>query len=295
MNIKGMSTLIVTLIVGVLMVTTILIPIIQSSETTVVSTANNENGTYTMFKSPELGDYTIVIGNSSVTVNGEVVADNSTRSFVISDAFVFRSNDAQCYGADSINTHRVQTTSMTITISDGTFSYIDNDVEYSGELSFLILPDPDGNLGFFQNTSVYVTKDTPVYYVTTGGYNADPIGTTPNYVLKVVNGEIVDSLCKMVYAGFGIEGTSVYEGEYSLTGIYSDGLDKVNEKYSAGSFVWTPTSGENTAVAPYIIAPIEYQYISENDGVVRTLLEILPIFAIIGLVVGMVVMFRWRD
>lgn len=294
MNIKGMSTLIVTLIVGVLMVTTILIPIIQSSETTVVSTANNENGTYTMFKSPELGDYTIVIGNSSVTVNGEVVADDSTRSFVISDAFVFRANETQCYGADSYNEKRIQTDALTLTISNGQFSYTSNSVEYTGELDFLILPDPNGDLGFFHDTSVYVTKDTPVYYVTTG-YYSNSLGVTPNYVLEVVNGEIVDSLCKMVYSGFGSEGTSVYEGEYSLTGIYSDGLDKVNAKYSNGSFVWTPTSGETTANSPYIVAPIEYQYISENDGVVRTLLEILPIFAIIGLIVGMVVMFRWRD
>lgn len=294
MNIKDISTILVSLIIGILMVVTVMVPIIESSETMVVSTENNVNGTYAMIQQKELDDLVIEIGNSSVVVNGEVVVDDPTKSFVASDGFVFRSNDNECYGADSVNIRRIQTTSITITISDGVFSYLDNSVEYSGEISFLILPDPNGDLGFFQNTTIYATKNTPVYYVSTGGYHVDPIGTSPNYLFEVVNGEITRSLSKMVYTGFGSDGTNTYEGDYTLESIYSEGLDETNGKYNAGTLLWSPPSGEIGLNAWYIIAPIEYQYISENDGVVRTMLEILPIFAVIGLILGSFVMFRWR-
>ena len=294
MNVKDMSVILISLIVGILMVVTVMVPIIESSETTVVSTDNNVNGTYAMVHQKELNDLVIEIGSSSVIVNGEVVADNPYRSFVASDGFIFRSNGNECYGADSVNVRRVQLPSITITISDGVFTYSDLGVEYSGEITFLILPDPDGNLGFFQNTSIYTTINTPVYYVSTGGYSSDPVGTTPSHFFEVVNGEVTRSLCTMVYRGFGTDGTAAYEGDYTLEGIYSEGLDETNGKYGQGYLSWTPPSGETETIVPYIIAPIEYQYISENDGVVRTLLEILPIFAVIGLILGSFVMFRWR-
>lgn len=294
MNVKDMSTILVSLIIGILMVVTVMVPIIESSETMVVSTENNVNGTYAMVHQKELDDLVIEIGNSSVVVNGEVVADNPYRSFVASDGFIFRSNGNECYGADSINIRRIQTTSITITISDGAFTYSDNGVEYSGDISFLILPDPDGNLGFFQNVSIYATTNTPVYYVSTGGYHADPVGASPCHFFEVVNGEVTRSLSTMVYSGFGSDGATAYEGDYTLEGIYSEGLDETNGKYGSGSLLWTPPSGETEVNAPYIIAPIEYQYISENDGVVRTMLEVLPIFAVIGLILGSFVMFRWR-
>lgn len=284
----------IAITICVVLVGSVLVPVIKESESEIVSYANNTNGLYAMVESSDLDDYVIEIGNSSITVNGELVADNATRSFVVSDSFIFRSNGEQCYGADSVNVRRVQTSAMTLTISDGTFSYLDGGNEYSGELSFLILPDPKGNLGFFQNTSVYATTNAPVYYVSTGGYHADPSGTSPNFLLEYVNGEMTRSLSKMVYSGFGSSEVTTYEGEFSLSNVYSEGTDKFNGVYSAGTFTWAPPSGESEIAVSYIIAPIEYKYLSESDRSAMSLLYAIPAMIIVALI-SLVVRAYFRD
>lgn len=296
MNVKDVGTLIVSIVLGIIVVSTILVPIIESSEKIIVHRENNPDALYTMVNSSDSNEYVIEFSNSNLTINGVVVADESRDGYVVSDSFVFRTNVNEGYGMDCLNEVRVQTDNFILTINGNEYSYTFNGTDYTGTYSFLLIPDLNGNLGYY-TTDVYVNKGESVYYAYTGGYTPDPVGDFPNFFIECVDGVQTRSLQQSYFSGFGGDRWEIreYEPSIELTDISDNGLDSTNLLYNWDASYTLDLDGTSMSRKTFsIIAPVEYDYISTDDGVLRTLLEMIPIFATLGLIVGGFAWFRFR-
>lgn len=299
MKINELMMMIVSAIIGIVVVVAVMVPIIDSSSESVKSIGNNTTAYY--------------VSDTKITEDLVFTCDPTTDSFFVNgveidwktvDAgsfyrqiFVFTNVVSISFGSQhdgftftSLDYPNVGTggavRSLTIN-DDGTWSAIsiNGNTTYEGitPVEWAIYPSTTGTLGCYAldfnvtegkdalvlNGTRNITVDGTAGFLYSRTTITDGVATT-DYAKTIVGGEITDISLDVVAPGEMEDGYYHYDGGYTI---------------SSDSFAPLATGG-------VIFAPIEYEYVSESDGVVRTLLNVLPIFTVVGLIIGVLSMIR---
>lgn len=285
MNVKEIPQIIVVAIVGILVTTAVLVPILSTAVDSTREYHNNNHDVYAM----TTGEVEISFSDSTYYVDGERVSTYSWGRLFISDVFaVYRSADA------SYIYYWNGTSIVEATVSSFEMEVVDNIV----------------SLSYTTNDNTTTTVSIQInwgYYCANEGsyrmYNVDPSNSPEVFVNSLSDVIAIGKLGTTAMYSLH-NGTVEVNGEVG-GGIYADlvPVSGVMDVYSIDTTNNVSTSDiyfvvDDTTTLPLacIIVPYEiYGYKTAELGVVATILSIIPILVIMGLLVGIVVNLRSRS
>lgn len=290
MNVKDLSTYLVGIVVAILVVTTMLVPIIGSllpNAGTLISVSNQNFDSY--YKEVDDGDV-LVLTDTSASFNGEAISTFTYRGGFYSDlAYLYLNGSVQndMIGFIVDNTgigNKFNLTSgrtWTITYTENSISVVGtapdlDPLEWSKDgFEWILSISDDSNADYFtiedlRYSTAYVSDpDSQIIY--SGYYDTGDNDTFLSYR----DGKIVQN----------VDGTYDVSIEFDTT-LKDDTTDIYDVKVEI-------TVGDESFV-PFIVLVPEIIYGHADTGVLRTLLTIIPIFAVIGIIVGSVYLFGRR-
>lgn len=301
MDPKKLATIIVAVIVGVILTSAILVPIV-SDHTSAQKTVTNE-GSY--FTTPDDGEHTVVINAETITYDGEpcIYPDlslyGSATLMVGEDWFV------------RLNTATGNTVAVTIAGPPQNYANMGNSAD--GDITIVINGTGISATSATQTTPIvrtgltYTIADKGDYVLAHDPYvlaNTEFVGairnTTAYDVFEIVSGPIgtvadYDTVaCRLWSFGETVTGTMT-GATYTTTLNTVDGdlkkLDVINQTIDM-SFPEAGAVSRNITI-DYVIVPVSITY--DNPAYVgnnlSSMLNIIPIIVIMGLVVGLAAAF----
>lgn len=292
MNVKieeSMIPKIIGIVVAVIVACAVLIPIVDA--TTIKETKTQEEGNFTHYGTNTFGhEYEFDLTNRTVSYDGTDLGLDVANFFSDQFKIIWYGGSATLF--DSNNS--INYTLKTLTIeNDGSYSYIlSNDTALASETKLKWFVGPADNTGNYvgvrstSGQSIYFNKDSEVYYSTNNALTNEEQQSISNtsFILNV-NGTANDlnvdgylrSGSEWVLAlghselGYTDLGNGLYE--------YSTPTDTV---YEIGGY-------SSTTNNTYIYLPYEYEV--EVESVTNTLINIIPIFVVLGILIGIFGMF----
>ena len=293
MNTNDLIKLVVGVIVGALMLSAILTPMIHASTDETITIKNE--GAY--FTTPDEGDHTLVFGFEQVTVDGVTVpypigfgtgsARNATA--IIGTDWMFRldSNMLRLLIAGPSQDFKVlgnvRDSEITLTISGDSLTYTLNDVENTldGVRYYLA---PAGDMVLCYNP--YIKEDTQII----GGIrnNSNTAGAD---VFEIVEGSVQDGFtattCR-TYISTSTPTTGTFTSEFDVdTTTVTTNLLKLTSINQTATF-WNDATADITI--SYLLAPAEIEYNNPDyvgDNIAQ-ILGVIPILVTVGLILGVV-------
>lgn len=289
MKIPQLAGVIVTSMVIILVVVSVLIPIIQESDTTTYVESENTGQDYLMSK----GDATY-----SVTVTVTSVGDSSATYSIGSESKTITGEDTVVWIWDNgiatlratgaiVATKNVAANAMSLTTANdyfefngaGTFTVKknvgeDNESSRTSPYTWAMHPDASGEWGAF--TMDFNASKASSFYV---------VSTNTNFLSSSVGYGTVGNMTLLV--GHSTE-AATFDVTYTDKGVYNT---------VSGCTVSQTVNSSSVTVAPFVfIAPMDYTSGTSDGGIVNTLLGIVPVLIIVGIVMAVVgVYFKGRD
>lgn len=267
-------TLVLTLVVGIILTASILVPVINDASTKDVSSANrytyrmSELGDSSMTLSYDETDKALINGEHPVVANAEGTVQTILCVITNNAAIVSYGIQWYYYFVDTdgnyryFNTNHALLTSTTATFENGVATITYDGTGYTFDYDWVYFPDPDGVYVYTKPTyGAYVNADDQVISFSVGASNNGvSIGT-------------VDGLTCQYHATDGTKDTDTFEPAITVADAEM-GLSTIKEIVSA-----TPED---------IIIPYEYQYKAEASGGVYSLYQAIPVLIIISLLLAAV-------
>lgn len=276
----NIAKLVMSAIIGVILIVGVTVPLIESVTTGDEITYSNEldvQNRLSFINEEHNITYNSVDG---LKVDGEIVPDNKTLSSVVylSDSFTIYQNSSTnenvmtMYGIKTGHVSR-ETGTMDLTITPTEISGTIDGVDVSGSQTSVLLFDADGDyISMNMNRGGAVVESSDQFYF--GGRIS---GT---YYAKIGNAlyksGIEDESLTFVPTVESIEGTDL-------------------EKITAYVIV-DPTDNVSAGVSN-VVVPFSVTFVGEPvvTGSTSTIVSLLPVFMVIGLIVGIAVTIKLRD
>lgn len=267
-------TLVITLVVGIILAGSLLVPAINDASKEDASSANrytyrmSELGSNTMTLSYDETEKALINGEHPVVANAEgtiqtnlcVISNNAAIvSFGIQWYYYFVDTDGVYH---YFNTNHTLLTTTTATFENGTATITYDGTEYTFGYDWVYFPDANGSFVYTKPIyGAYLNADDQIISFSVGASNNGvSIGT-------------VDGLTCQYHATDGTKDTDTYTP--SITVVDAEmGLSTIKEIVSA-----TPAD---------LIIPYEYQYQVEASGGVYALYQAIPILVIVSLLLAAV-------
>lgn len=300
---------VISFAVIIIVIASVLVPVINESQTSVSHIERNTGYNYTMreLQPGETWTYTNVDGTTA-TVNGEPVdlsgfTSNDQAFYVISDQFVFRViatsvggwfmpiNGTGEGGVVKGQSLSIADGSATVTTSKGTYSY---------NLAWcLVYAGDDGDLAYYNYPnsaqSRYVDKNSEIYII------APEASIDSTRMLRAV--AVKTPLGAADYNAYLRTATTSESG--GTVNTWTDAAGKVSVVTNASDFdgvSYKVTQAELTydgasaqRVVTWMIMPVEYHRADASDTAVHSIMSVIPIMCIIAVVVGAVQLIRTRE
>lgn len=293
MALKNLAGIVVGLVIMVVFLSAVLIPIVNDSEQSVRTTANNTGEIYSMGtgSTPD-----ITLSNAGVVddvpsptyYNGEVLEAHNGAIITASNFDLRTQSDGQLFINDLVNNKQIQINVTTngkldLTVVGTTLNYKANSSsDYTtvelGDYYFYL--DSKGKYGGY--STVNVTPGQPIYALFYPIYVGPSLGYwTPIGMVELTDGVVTDTILapKLIVSNVW---TDVTNPTYSITATLTDA-----DYYEYGRTTLSYDEYAATPTAEYI-APIEYQYISYADDSMIQLLSVIPLMVAVGIVVGVI-------
>lgn len=285
MNVKTIVVLITSAIVSLLLLTTVVVPIIESGSQTLGEEEQNVGYNFSSYKDNETFTLEHVTGSTNL-INGvsrDLREEFSGTVWIISEEVCIRIGSDVRTSFICTGYSNTLVAGDTITFSNGTV-VIDTE-NFDGEYSYsrLYVPDLNGTYGGFYNVPVKVDKSQDVFIFKTG-MSGDAHWTG---VYNIYYGFRLTSPIVFVVAG---QPNTAYGGTFELDVTPTDiGVSyTLSPSNVIGHYVMEDGTEINNTTDRFFIAPITYHVAEDNDGVVYTLLSILPVFVVIGIAIGVI-------
>lgn len=286
---KRMIGLTVGIVVGLVVFSAILMPVIHNG--LVKETLTQEDGTYTYYATDEIGVGTYTIDAGTLKLNDESIGTSAAN--IISDKFrvIFYNGGLSLHDETSAS-NEIPIKSMTIN-TDGSYSYVStSDVETtaSDKISWFMGVAPTGNYVMgYELYTLEINSDSVIYATTvntisdgTDSYNPgtyiinakgtkDNLGVSAGYTWQ--SGAWTDSDVTVTLPTL----TESSEGVYTLDG---------NTRATIN------LEGNDNTVDLLIFVPYSYKVIADDS--VNDLLEVIPLLVIVGIILGIVGMIAIR-
>lgn len=282
MNTKEMATLFASLIVGLIVLVTALVPIIDVSTDDYRELYNNSSAN---LSSVLMDDMDIQIEDDKVTVNGDDIALSSPTGLrIVTDSFHVIETGSNLEFAYKGNNNLTLVSTITIAVNDSVASVTYTDTSSnSGNLSFPIewgfVIDPNGDYGLLRyydlNRTIYIKDINELY-------GSNRLVTTNSW-FSFHGADVTIGDSTKVVADYALQDINGYEGAY-----------RINIGQTGTGYTFTiDNNGEPYVIHPWIyVAPNEVVAYKTGTSIVIPMLFVLPIFVAIGLIVGTVRAFR---
>lgn len=278
MKINGLMGAILTTVVVLVMVTAVILPIIETSEDSMVNYTKDDNTGFAAKYSRGTSSYgvtiepvsstadsaTFKINGSNVTLSGDTImvwlynnggvylSATASRCLVSSvgsgsTAFNFSGDE----GVSGVNS---------VTFADGSMTQVNVSGQRTAAYSWIIHPDTDGDLALF----------------TSGGFHVSNSGSYYAFFFDVLHGGLGYGNATSMTKAMGYSGTTV---TYTPTASASD-------TYYTVTSVAITYDGSSVSTTGYI-APVEYNSGVEEgtQNIVNDIVAIIPIVLIVSIIV----------
>ena len=291
MKINNLIQMTIASVVVILVTLTVAVPII--SELAIVTTDGTNTGATFYMEIAEDPDFTIKVENSKVYVGDFETTSLSASGAVMllyTDSFAVYSAGTRIFVMD--NNEWKETTSIAVAEGSITFTpqnSTSTEKTYTGDLYYASSATAGtyGVVKLSDSTSWRFNDEDHIFigFMTMTATNSElsPTRVSPASTIKGTASDndftIVDS---------NIAGTGTYSLADAVT--YDEELKTYVLTKGSASGTWTNTTGTYTAATAttQLVAPVAYQYESESDSVIVTLIEIIPLLLIIGVIMAIV-------
>lgn len=286
--------------IAVILIGSLLVPIVDSTQESFYSTAENTGYSYKATNKLGNYEYSIDTTNHELLVNGtaltHITETNPTYGIASQNLGLsyFGGTATSMYGSAYGNAALTKVTSVTIN-DDGTWSLTDTT---AGEISStdstklannVMLADNDGNYGVYlisgitDYPTISVNRGEAIYlFCNYGQATANSNTYALNYMAKLVDGEIT---VLYAYLGNGDGWTDVKDLlTVALNSSVIVTMDKINTTYENFRF-GIGITGYTLQVRNVASAPLEYHAAEEAPGSIA-LISVIPIMVILALFVG---------
>lgn len=277
MELNKIPTLVVGLVVAILIVTVVAIPIFDDASKSIYSEYNNPEGTYSI-STTNSGPVEITGDGTNIYVNGvKQIKSVKYGSYKIwgQDFCVYINTDSGSNVFDGTYNGGLHKPVTSMKYENGVITLISgvSGAEVKLNSSFFIYPDDNGDYAQYSNTTdVHINNDAIVYIGSNG----------PNYTLFKMTSSGNEQI------GGVINATTGSTAKLNASIVPSD--DGLSYQFaSTPSLTYTNSEGETSSgnwVSIY--CPIKYNAVSEMDGAIRTIIDVLPVILIVSMLVAIV-------
>ena len=290
-SISKITYSVVALVVIVLIVATTVIPVIADVQEQQYTGKNNTAISYSILDANDTGSYVYEVKNGKLFLNGEELKDVALpatgRLFGI---FVTDSSQGQLMNTGQINVTVIDATKTAgstelppiipdedkLIFNNGTISVYDGSAGTTanyGTYTKAMIPNGKGPYALASTSNVKYISNESEYFIriTAATINADYTFAT-GFVKATPKDGITGSIINYVADG----------EQHSLTNLTGtvSGLS-VNDAVSYSYTTLTTTINEITATQDYVFIPIKYNYISDDDSMIRALLGVIPLMLLV--------------
>lgn len=278
---------IITATVAVILICLVAVPLIDDSTKEVYSVAQNTTQKYYATSSGDLSeDLTITLeSTNNYTINGEnyQFLNNIVMITDTGDMWIIYGDNYNLYQKNSNYAQRsLGIGGSTTFYTDGTYKATTSaGVEYTGTFGNVIYPSIDGDLGYFLNKTAYANDASDVIFfsISNASYGA-------MFAIKYkATGEEVEKIVSPFASGA--------EVTLSDAAISYDTTDETIADNAINGLTYKV--GDTSYTLRAFIAPLEYKTITENDSVILTILNLIPVMLIVALVLGIGYSIARRD
>lgn len=290
MNVKEITSMVTSAIIGIILVMTVMTPIVMSGLMVAGNPVEYVNpidvnapqhydklDNYVVEISATDSDYEVVANGVSMTktAGGQPVIFSDALTLTLSNNTVDRVGSVIIFGTEYV-TLPVDigvSKSIVITFDNGSWTLKEDGIEtYSGEYSWLFGVKTDGDYVTFSGNSNLYVNNVNSDIVFCGLYDTGELDTAYwtyyNGALEVSNPD--------------------YSGSFNYSSALVDGTTDIDR---ISNWSMTITDGTTTEeFAPYRCLVKETIEGHEDSGVTYTLISVLPIFVVIGLLLGVAYM-----
>lgn len=293
MNIDKSVFGVLSILVAVIVVATVAIPVIEDSSKSINTEQNNSAPLYTQMPTSgtieisSLGGGNYKIGNAEYTP--------TAGAFIITDSVMARiapDNTFTIYDPTNGKQTKFDDSNNLITFDNGVCRYnTSTGQSMEAAYSFLYVPDTNGTLGLY-----FMTGSLPLYL--DKGQDLMVVSNPLNSVMfsaKVTETGTISYYVEPKVFNQTVNGTITdYNGNLNVAIDMSEAGDSPTGTWKLSKTAVVATPEGESALNLFFIAPITYHVISENDSMMISLLQIVPLLLLIVPVMMAVRMYSSR-
>lgn len=285
---------IITATVAVILICLVAIPLIQTSSEGIYSTTNNTTEMFLMTSAKDTESVTLEFATGSYKVNGEEVPTVGNTTYRIKafwpggmlkapSTAVIQFNEDGNSSVKNVTKLVYDPEKRTITYTVASGDTVIENVPYIYYMS------NNGDYGLFRTLEVCnISKNTDYFVFCDDTFRSGFGSYKSGYIYK--NGEVVDTILDPKFAP--------NQNDYTAATISFDLniVDVDSQHFTVGpqtTVSVNDTTLDNTFIS--VIAPIEYKYVSDNDSIVITILDLIPILLIAAVLIGIGYSLMRRD
>lgn len=287
MKIQG----IITATVAVIMIMLIAVPLIDDASSTVRTATNNTTETFMVTDAD--GDVEIVKNsdNTMFTVNGQPFMQYYMMIY-------FATDDMVCYYTNVSTTQvmfRVMTPDLNVnatklSVHNGNWEAFDDSGSsvasgtVNGKMMYL---SNEGKYGIFSpsmSNPLFINDDSPLIGILTRTLEDSSGNTKP--IITYLGGTYSNLTARCAISGTDMISPSAVSVTMTSGILQDDESIRINSPVFSITASISGTTYTSEGNILRLIAPIEYKVISENDSIIITLLELVPVLLIVALVLG---------
>lgn len=290
---------IITATVALIMICLVAIPLIDSSEVNIQSEIQNTTERYSSTDSVLTESLTYTIDEDlNVVLNGEIIAGTHDGSVQSHQLLAMDDNIVFCRNSASTSFFFIYTTTTTYSLKsvtfnvDGTWSGVDNSTSATrtGEYSNLVYACNNGNLGIFAGTTLASSGQVPAFWANNDAelhMLVTYYDTNVKNVYLTYKGTMDSMALVQSYVGSSANASydptpEVIESTPYSKEIRFSNLITINDESKR---VWNVQ----------VVAPLEYTGYTNNDSIVISLIDIIPVLLIAALLISIGYTIMRRD
>lgn len=290
---------VISFAVIIIVIASVLVPVINESQTSVSHIERNTGYNYTMreLQPGETWTYQVSADGTTASVNGETIdlspfTNNNNAFYILSDWFQFRVTATSPGGwLIPLNANSFTLTNgKSITISDGTATIETSSAPlvFNVERCFVYAAD-SGDFAYYNWTGNRFIDNGSVFY---GASMELSVNDGSNQVVRVTYSK----------TPYGLADVRAYLKDGSAYSDVSDDVNIVTNSAALSEGISSKVSNveiyyndAKLATSTWMIIPLEYHRADASDTAVHSIMSVIPIMCIIAVVVGAVQLIRTRE
>lgn len=291
MNFKNIAYTVVVLMVTIVIITSAVLPIVETAQLEQRTEANNTTMKYSSVSTSDGVDVSIVYDSNNtnpITVNDYTVPIESNGVGLIScsDSFAIYKFGTHAYLDVIVSDSAVKYKALEVTLQNGTISFIEttNNTEIEGVISGTVLyAASSGDYGEFYSTGdIYFSPGAIVYQIHNSSSSLNEVdGDGHLSVGGLYKYEVSSELVSTDVLLPSLEGQDpekLTSQKLSKSFTYDDVKDLYKATNTSATLTATYDSVDYSRnISLSMFAPIEYTYISDSNSVNSVMLGLIPI------------------